>query len=74
MAAQAIGVVFDVESREVGGVVTVHGADLGEASEDLDVVPELCENFVGFGVGWYGCDFSECPSKAGFPALFSPLF
>jgi hypothetical protein len=70
----ALWVVGDIKSGEVGGVEPVHGADLGEPSEYFWLFAKRCECGVGFGCGRVEGDLPECPGVRGSAELAPPLF
>jgi hypothetical protein len=73
VSAEADGVVLDVESRVVGGVVSMHCSDLREPSEYLNLVSQLKEYRVWFCGGWAVCNFPECTGQGVYPDRTFPL-
>jgi hypothetical protein len=74
VSADAERFVWDVEPVEEVGVVTVHGVELGEATEDLGFEHEVGKDGVGFDSGQVVGGLAEGAIALCSGELFSPLF
>ena len=72
--AHARKVFIEVDFVIIGLVISVHRADLGQATEKLWLIRKLEENFIWFSSRRASSDLSERAARTVFAEVLPPLF